>query len=328
MTVHTVEYTDFHELDELRQKHLTASRDIAAICGLHPTETAFTVYARKFGALKRDRDSNLMRRGRWMEPSFIVAFQELYPEMPLTKCNRYYYDDELRIGATPDFFSYDASTDKTGIIETKIVAFPQFLKKWFEEFIEVEGEEDSNFDNEAPIAPIHFQIQALVQAKLAGADWAIVAPMAIDAYHANLFQCPVPLDNSAWDYVRAKVRGFWERFDAGEPPDTAKSGDEPALKALYDKEFAGQILDWSREEEICALMEIWKDNQIIVDLERAKMNYALKRIADIKADLKAKMGTAPVARLPGFEISWKSQTRKAQPETTFRVMRIKQTELR
>jgi len=319
---------------KLRQQDITAS-DVAAILGVHPKRTAMTVYAQKLGKLGSE-DSNIMRRGRWFEPAIIEALADERPDLTVYPAKIYLRDPELRIGATPDFIATDED-GRRGVIEGKIVARPEFLKHW------VNGVFLSDQDDEAGDAipsgieikaPLWYELQVLTQAKLdddwareqtdegSGCEWAMVAPLAVDAYSASLHPVEVPIVESAWDFVKERVRDFWDHFDAGRVPDLNPALDAKALAALYPSDD-GSALDLSGDEEAAQLVAEWESlDGDLKALDRLHQPEA-ERIKAIKTELQAKMKNATSIRMRNFEVTWKLQHRKETAATSFRVMRKK-----
>jgi hypothetical protein len=300
---------------ELRRRDITAS-DVAAICGVHPKRTPMTVYAQKLGKLETG-DSNIMRRGRWMEPAIIAALADERPDLTVWQPRSYIRDSELRIGATLDFSANDRD-GKHWIIEGKIVAKPEFLKHWVDVFEDRGG----LVSGAVAKAPLWYELQALTQAKLRKADRAMIAALIVDTYSADLEPIDVPIVDSAWDVVKTRVADFWARFDAGEMPDLNPALDAEALDALYPSDD-GAALDLSGDPEAAGLVMEWDSLASHIKAVDAAQQPNADRIKEIKTELQAKFGNAAVIRLPGWQVTYKTQHRKAIDATSFRVMRRK-----
>jgi hypothetical protein len=87
-----------------RRDDVTAST-VGALFGVHPYTTALRLYVEKRGVEFPSQDDNqVMRRGRWLEPSIGKAVSELRPEGSIYPPNLYLRDPALRRGGTPDFY--------------------------------------------------------------------------------------------------------------------------------------------------------------------------------------------------------------------------------
>lgn len=324
MTIETYEITNHQEWLNLRMRDVTASRDIAAICGVHPTISPMHVYAEKKGHIERQADSNIMRRGRWMQPAIKEAWADEVPGITLTDCRHYYRDSELRIGATPDFLAMD-ETGALGVVDGKTIALPEFKRKWCEDYeTDFEGDGGTISIVENIVPPIEIQIQLLVQAKLMRASFAKIGAFVVSSYGADLYPVDVLIDNAAaWDFVKTRVARFWEYFDAGEPPPVTPALDKEALAALYPTD-AGPVLDLTGDTHVRYLLAEWQANKAVATELGERLKPTKARLAELGNEIKAVMGLSGLARAGDFEISCKLQHRKAIAATSFRVLRIKE----
>jgi putative phage-type endonuclease len=283
----------------LRTHDLTAS-DIPAVIGVDPYRTPLRVYAEKIGLVSGASDNDAMRRGRWLEPAVIEALRETYPDWEVRRAGVYLREPEIRMGATPDAVAIAPDRPGVGIVQCKVVSRPAFERNW------PDGR-----------APLNYEIQTLAEAMLAAADWAMVAALVIDTYSAELVLHDVPRHQGAERRIRDAVQRFWQAVDAGQPPAPIYSEDAEIVDALYPANVPGSSRDLSSDNMLPVLLA--ERAEI-----KARMSADEARCKAIDTELKAKIGEAEEASLPGWKISWKAQHRRETviPATTFRVLRV------
>ena len=307
MTVERIPITSRDEWLAMRRNDVTAS-DVAAVCGVDPQRTALQVYAEKIGIFAGRPDEAIMRRGRWLEPAVIEALADLRPEWETRRARVYLRDDTIRIGASPDVVAIDPERDGVGNVQCKVVARPVFLRDWCH---------DGNGDG--PVAvPLAYQLQTLTEAMLMGATWAVVAALVIDTYSADLVVEPVELHAGAWDQIRAAVSRFWADVAAGQQPRADYERDAAIIREIYPRDDGG-ILDLSSDNMLPPLLaERRVLKQEIAERER--------RVDAIDTEVKAKLGAASEATLPGWKISYRLQKRAEMiiPAKEFRTLRIRE----
>lgn len=118
---------------------------------------------------------------------------------------RYVRDDNLRIGCTPDVFVKCPHRGR-GIVQVKTVEPRVFREKW--KGGSAQGEIE---------APLWITIQAIVEARLTGADFACVAPMVV-SHGVDMPLLEIPLHDGIWAKLVAKVDGFWKSVAEKKPP--------------------------------------------------------------------------------------------------------------
>ena len=287
----------------LRRKDVTASV-AGALLGVHPYQTAYGLALEKTGrADEGEAENGAMRRGRLLEPAALAALGEDRPDWTITPMGRTYYRDaSARIGATPDAFARAPDRPGFGIVQVKTVAEPIFGSKW-----RVDGE---------VTLPLWIAVQANVESYLAGADWACVAAMVV-GYGLDVHVIDVPLHPRLMMRVRDEVRAFWAILDAGQMPDPDYARDGEAIARAYADAIPGTVLDLSGDNELPGLLA----EREAIKAARADHDERLKVI---EAEIKAKIGDAETAILPGWRITHKTTHRKgyAVAPTTFRALRI------
>lgn len=297
--VERIEVKDREAWLALRRQDLTAS-DIAAVAGHDPRRTPLRVYAEKTGKIPPPEDNDVMRRGRWLEAAVVEALRDMHPEWEIRRAGVYLRDPVNRFGATPDVVAIDPAREGIGNIQCKVVSRPVFEASW----------EDGS-------APIGYQLQTLGEASLMDASWALVAALVVDTFTADLVEFPVARHAAAEAKIRRISAEFWANVAAGREPAVTYSADDDLVKAIYPAEVPGSEVDLSADNLLPALLAEHAENN-------AEIKARTARKSEIETEIKAKLGTAEVGRLPGWSVSWKSQTRRETviPETTFRVLRV------
>ncbi len=176
------------------------------------------------------------------------------------------------------------------------------------------------------VAPLHYQFQVLTQVKLAGLDWAMIGALAVDAYKAHLYVVDVELVDSAWEFIKARVADFWERFDSGRTPDLTPALDAKALAALYPVDN-GQTVDLTGDPEAKRLLSEWESEEAILKAAKKQIKPHEERLREIKNQFKAKLGANETGLVNGYHVSWKTQHRAAVAATSFRVIRKKKVKI-
>jgi putative phage-type endonuclease len=290
--VHRAEWLEWRKLD------LTAS-DIGAVAGYDPYRTALRVYAEKTGAATPQEETNLMRRGRWMEGAALLALEEQYPGWRVVRPNVYVRDGALRLGATPDALAeHPDDRGRLVNIQIKTVGGPTFERDW----------------QDGP--PVGYQLQALTEGLLLDAGTNYIAALILTTYSADLALYEVPRHATAEARIRELAATFWENIGHGVRPAPDYSRDIEIIEAVKADKSAPPI-------------ELNFDNRLGELLpERSRLRVmalaADARLAEIDAEIKDKLGTHQLASYPGWRLSWKEEERKGytvQPGTR-RVLRI------
>lgn len=282
-----------------RRAHDLTASDIGAAAGVDLYKTRLALYAEKTGQIMPASDSPLMRRGRWLESAVLAAIRDEYPHWEVRPVGMYYRDPELRLGATPDFV---AVADLPGVtnIQAKVVSRPSFERHW----------------DAGP--PISYQLQTVCEAMLMEAHQSIVAALVIDTYRADLHLFPLPRHEAAERSIRQIATAFWDSVREGRAPPADYAQDRAVVEALHPTSVAEPVLDLTGDNELAVLLP---------ELAALKTGVAIdkKRIDEIETAVKAKLGDAERATLPGWDVSWKSQHRKEHvvKASNYRVLRVK-----
>jgi predicted phage-related endonuclease len=299
-----IERYKVHSRDEwlaLRSVDLTAS-DVGAAVGLDPYKSPLALYAEKTGLLLPQADNNAMRRGRWLEAAVLSAIREEHPDWEVRPAGIYLRDAELRLGATPDAI---AQTDEPGLtnIQCKVVNRPGYERDW------VNG------------PPLNYQLQTLTEGMLLDAHRSLVAALVIDTYTAELYLHPVPRHEAAEARVKEIATAFWSRVAAGTPPPADYQRDAETIAALHPRSEPETVVDLTGDNHI---RELLHDRAILKD----GISGSEKMVEAIDTEIKAKIGDAERATLPGWKLSWKTEDRAAYTvkASTRRVLRVTEIE--
>lgn len=287
------------QLHPLRKRDITAST-VAALFGVHPYTSAYSLYLEKTGLEKPDIDSKAMRRGRLLEPVVAAAVVDDHPDWTVTKADEYLRDPSIRLGCTPDFLVHDDPRG-LGIIQAKTAGPFAFKRNW---------QEDG-------IPPFWICLQAAVEMMLTGATWGAVAVLVNDDDLA-LHWYDIPKNAAVETRIRDAVERFWLDVEFGNEPQPDYERDAELIAAL------------TRTVKPLKSIDLHGDNHLPVLIAertelKARATADKKRLKAIDAEIKLKMGDAEVGVGDGFTISFKEQTREAfsVAETSFRVLRVK-----
>jgi len=270
------EITSTAEWLERRRHDITASR-VAALFDLNPylsrAQLADIMRGTTGTGTGSVPDSPAMRRGRILEPAVAAALAEERPDLPpLVKATTYHRVPEWRLGCTPDYMCGD-----DGLVQCKTVSSHQW-QAWHGKI------------------PTGYVIQTLCEMMVTGRAWGLLACLEVSPSYP-LHVVEVPRHEAAERRILNAVAAWWKAFDAGEIAGTAPSAE---LAEMLDD---GSSIDLSTNNYLVAALP---------ERERlkAKISGMEKAIAVIDGELKAAMGAAANAWLPGYSISWKTQHRR------------------
>lgn len=258
----------------LRRQDVTASV-VGCLLGVHEYQTPYGLWALKTGAIAEDpEETGPMRRGRLLEPVAIAMLREERPAWQVEQPGVYLRDIQSRLGATPDAFAVDPERPGFGIVQVKTVEPGVFRRKWRDEDGEV-------------TPPLWIAVQAIVEAHLAGAQWAAVAAMTV-GFGVDMHVVPVPIHAGVVERIYAAVADFWRMVADGRALDPDYGRDLRLVEAL----FAGrdEITDLSADNALPALAD-----------EREALSAAKSatedRLKEIKAEFLVKLGGAEAGRI-------------------------------
>lgn len=283
MSVECILPTDRENWLKLRRDFVTASV-AGALLNCHPYTTAYQLWALKIGRIEESTEENeAMRRGRLLEP---VAVQMLREERPTWTVdyradNAFYCDRELRLGATPDAFAYRPDMDGRGIVQFKTSSEEAFRSGWLDpETRDVE-------------VPLWIAVQAIVEAKMTGAEWAAVAVLVVGR-GIRMEVIDIPLHENVWSVLLLAVKGFWAVIAAGEHPPIDWDRDGSAVLDVNRWAEAKRI-DLTGDETVDVFASDLEDT-------RTKRRELQKREDVLRAQILYALGPAEIATTKRFEI--------------------------
>jgi hypothetical protein len=259
----------------LRKADVTASA-AASLLGIHPYQTAYSLWATKTGRISDEiEDSPPLRRGRLLEPLAVQMLREDRPDWQVSDhpLNLYFRDPVARIGATPDLTARNEH-GKFGAVQIKSVEASIFRKEW--------RDADGNVS-----PPLWIVIQAIIETRLMGLEWAAVAPIVV-GHGVEMPVIEVPLHEGIYDRIKGEVAHFWRLVESGKTPDVDFGRDAALIERLYAP--TGEIVDLAQDNVAPDLADekekLASEKSTIEDRQRA-----------IKAELLTKLGGASGGRL-------------------------------
>jgi predicted phage-related endonuclease len=301
VTVERHAITDRASWLELRERDLTAS-DLGAWLGVDRFKSRLQLYAEKTMKQPPKPDNAAMQRGRWLEAAVLSAIREKTGWTNVEPCREYLRDPHIRLGATPDAVHFHPQGPPTNI-QCKVVSRPVHERDW------------------ASGPPLGYMVQTVAEGMLLNAESSYLAALVIDTYTAELFMHPVPRHGGAEARVRALAVEFWSDVAAGKKPPIDFTRDAAVIAAMFPQSVPEPVLDLSADNRIRELLEV---RTVLTD----EISVAKDALATIDTEIKAKLGLAERAELPGWKLSWKTQERKEYivPASTHRVLRVTSTE--
>lgn len=287
-----------------RERDVTASA-AAALFGAHEYMTPYQLYALKSGLLAENpEESGPMRRGRMLEPVALKLLAEERPSWRVDVARTYFRDPERRIGATPDAFVIDPERPGFGIAQIKSVEPGVFARKW-------------RADSSMPEAPLWIAVQAIVEATLTGASWAVVTPMVV-GFGLDIHVVEIPLHEGIMASLREKVADFWRRVEERDPYPFDYARDGAAIAGLYAADN-GSTVDLSAWNEAGEMAD--EDARLA-----AEIKARTERRAAIKTEILARMGEAATATIHGRVFATAKTVRRkgyTVAESQYRDVRVK-----
>lgn len=288
MPVERIKITDRESWLALRRQDVTAS-SAAALLGVHPYVTALQLFLEKTGQSDPVEETEAMTRGRLLEPVAVDLLREKCPDWTIKyPYGEYLRDGEARLGATPDAAIWDKG-GRPGIVQIKSVEASVFRTKWKGEDGEIE-------------VPLYAAVQSIIEAHLAGAGLAFVAPLVV-GHGLELPLIPVPIHAGVLDRMKKSVTEFWARVDRNEMPAADYARDGEALMRLYAADN-GEEIDLSADNR---LPDILAEDEGLAEEIKARA----ERRQEIKTEIIAKVGEHTSARVQGWVVTAKTVNRKA-----------------
>jgi hypothetical protein len=279
-----------------RRKQNVNASEIAALFGpeIHPFLTPYKLWALKCEKIPDATDSPMLRRGRLFEPIVVDILSEDHPDWRLNKAETYLWDDETRIGCTPDVWAERPDQGYGhGIVQIKTVGQFAFKRRWHDEHGDI-------------AVPTWVAVQASVEAYLTGASWAGVAAMKLGDGGIEVVYIDIPLKPHLIHRIEDLTGEFWRRVAANEPYDPDFGRDRKVIFDLYE-DGKGPVVDLTDDAEF---REILAERAQLKQVEKAGESATNQR-RTLDARLILKLGNSPAARSGGALVTIKLVKKKA-----------------
>jgi hypothetical protein len=235
---------------DLRSRDMTASV-IGSVVGVHDYTTALEQWAIRTGRAFGPEPTEDMQRGADLEPVAVVRLRRAHPDWTIHyPLGLYLRDPAARIGATLDVVAIDPRRPGIGNVQVK-------TSKWrpFQKWLQPGGLEP----------PLWIALQAMTEAKLVGASWAIVWVM-VD-FELKCYEVDVPIDDGAWDALREAVARFWTSVATDLPPEPVYGRDGAVLALLDPRPDNGTSVDLGAHNDLPEMLE--RDEQLRAVIKEA-----------------------------------------------------------
>lgn len=256
------------------------STEVSALFGLSPYKTEFELFHEKRdGQVIEIPDNDRMKWGRRLETPIAQGVAE-DQGWNVEKLNVYMRKPEQRIGSSFDF-KINSTSDGAGLMEIKNVAELQFKKTWIDLG-------NGNYE-----APEHIELQVQHQMEVADIQWCAIVALVGGNSPKVIYR---NRDAEIGASIRAKVKAFWDRVAANEPPSADYSADADFIVQLYSRANEGELYDATNDDFIATLVKDYQSaSKQIDELE------ALRKSA--KAQILERAGTAERVTAPWGSIS-------------------------
>ena len=249
------------------------------------------------------KDSPVKRRGRILEPAVGAAVAEARPDWQLEPAGAFFCDTGERIAATPDFL-IGGDPRGLGVLQAKTADPAVYARDW----------------SSGAEVPFWITLQALTEAMLTNAAFAVVAVLSVDPYGLPCSIHEIERHPEAEAKILAAVMRFWGDVERGIEPEPDYGRDAALIKILAPREAAPQTtVDLRGNNELPDLLTERA-------MRKERQNADKKRCEEIETQIKFLMRDAAVASLDGWRITYKTGTVQGYsvPTREQRTLRITQ----
>jgi len=248
-----------------RHKVIT-STEIAALFGCNPYMTEFELYHHKRAGTPAEFEET--ERMKWGSRLESVIAQGVSEDLGLESrpMKDFMYDEELRIGASFDYFYSDH-----GILEIKNVDGLVYSNEW------IDGE-----------APLHIELQVQTQLLVSERTHAIIAPL---IGGNKVIPIERERDEAVMRAIKDKVKEFWERTS---PPDPDFKKDAEFIISQYKHAEPNKVM--LANPEIDALADMYSKYAAIEKKAEEKKKA-------VKAKILMAIGDCEKVKGNGYSIS-------------------------
>lgn len=225
------------------RQHWVGASESAALLGVSPFSTPFTLWHEKAGNIPREDlgDNERVQAGRFLEPAIAAWAGEKWTDWQPRKVERYLEHPTVpQMGASLDFEDAHWSGDQAPPIEIKNVDFLVFRDHW-----NAEGDVITD-------APVHYLLQ--VQHQLACRPGAPHGWLLACVAGNRLYRMKIERHPGAIARLEAAVAAFWQSVRDNKPPKPDFAADGGTIAGLYAT-GNGEILDLTdnnRLPDLCA----------------------------------------------------------------------------
>lgn len=288
---------------ELRRQAVGAS-EIGALFGCHPYRTALEVYADKtLDTRKRTSNQETLTSGQLLEPVVAERVRQERPDWTVTPATDWLFARNIGMSCTPDFF-VSCSERGQGVLQAKTVDPWAFKSEWTED-----------------VPPKWIILQTLQEMFLAEVSWGVIAAMEVSRelpLHIYEFE----VNEAAQQRLVKAVQKFWTDVAAGREPPADYTRDGDIIKAMY-AEDNGEMIDLSGNNRLPLLLA--EHERLSGEIKAIRGNE--KTLKAVEAEIKAILGGALGATLPGWQVRSPTIARKGYvvEPTTYRTLKIERT---
>lgn len=277
--------------DEQLRKRRTGitSTDIAAICGLNPYRSSYSVWADKLGKLPPAEQTKAMQWGELLEPLLLQYYSEYW--LPADEFARRWQDvtehvDDKLLLCTPDGRVFSSHLILLKGLETKTAASVEQVKR---------------FGRAKDDVPEEYLVQCqwcMLVTSLARWDLAVL----LAGYHGFEFRVyDLEANATLQEKLRRIARDWWDKYVVTnvQPPVDGSQSTRDALRAVWPSESTpSQQATIEQDELAMGLLELQTQRKDLEETERR-----------IKHELMAAMGNAQKLEGHDWRATWKRDKR-------------------
>ena len=260
---------------EERRKGIGGS-DAAAIIGLNPWATPYTVYLDKLGLLSEKEETEAMRQGRDLEDYVAKRFTEETGKK-VQRC-KYMIQNPAYPFALAD-------------IDRRVVGEDAGLECKTTSALDIRQFHGVDFPEKYYAQCVHYL--AVTGAK----RW----HLAVLVFGKGFFVYTLDRDEAEIAALMATESAFWEKVQNQTPPDiTGGEADSAAVDGIYKQSEPGEIAD------------LFGMDSLFFQMQAADMSLKISKAAKDTAanQIKERMKTAEEGTCGPFRCTWKTQTRR------------------
>lgn len=272
------------EWHALRAKNIGGS-EVAALFGLSPYLTAYTLWSEKAGKVASTFEENDRTRwGKMLEPLLAAEIGRKL-DWKLTPSKVYHLHPTVAgMGATLDFDVQDHQWGP-GIVETKVVFdYSDYKRDWSDER-----------------APPNYELQVQHQLACTGMEWCAIVVWV--AQTATLMPALIRRPNKdVIAQIEDRVSGFWKSIKADTPPDPTGTDTELGImRHLWPAREPKKIIEVPDDALTNACQQYLHASEQIPGFEREKMASKVK--------IMHAAGDAELLRVPGYDVNIKQNVK-------------------